>query len=179
MNINWDSATEEAVRHLQALIRIPTVNPPGNERPAADYLAEVLSALQAAWPHVAPLREHLFGLAFLMNQLGGNERNPLYWQEVLRVATVVAELVGQILTKLADVPYPFEHASGDVSVSDYLLNRLPPANEVGALFAAADELHDKLGTLYFRLMAQLAVTAEKVEAAIGLPRLPDPPEPRR
>jgi len=44
MNINWDSATEEAVRHLQALIRIPTVNPPGNERPAADYLAEVLSA---------------------------------------------------------------------------------------------------------------------------------------
>lgn len=42
--IPWDAITAETVRHLQALIRIPTVNPPGNERPAANYLAEVLAA---------------------------------------------------------------------------------------------------------------------------------------
>lgn len=44
MNINWDEITAETVRHLQALIRIPTVNPPGNEKPAAEYLAGVLAA---------------------------------------------------------------------------------------------------------------------------------------
>jgi acetylornithine deacetylase/succinyl-diaminopimelate desuccinylase-like protein len=33
---------DEAVRHLQALIRIDTTNPPGNETPAAEYLAETL-----------------------------------------------------------------------------------------------------------------------------------------
>lgn len=44
MHIHWDEGTAEVVRHLQALIRIPTVNPPGNEKPAAEYLAEVLSA---------------------------------------------------------------------------------------------------------------------------------------
>ncbi|HHH41942.1 MAG TPA: M20/M25/M40 family metallo-hydrolase, partial [Chloroflexi bacterium] len=44
MEINWQEATEEAVRHLQGLIRINTTNPPGNERVAADYLAELLSA---------------------------------------------------------------------------------------------------------------------------------------
>jgi acetylornithine deacetylase/succinyl-diaminopimelate desuccinylase-like protein len=33
---------DEAVRHLQALLRIDTTNPPGNERAAVDYLARVL-----------------------------------------------------------------------------------------------------------------------------------------
>jgi acetylornithine deacetylase/succinyl-diaminopimelate desuccinylase-like protein len=33
-----------AVKHLQALIRIDTTNPPGNETPAAEYLAELLAA---------------------------------------------------------------------------------------------------------------------------------------
>jgi acetylornithine deacetylase/succinyl-diaminopimelate desuccinylase-like protein len=34
---------DEAVRHLQALLRIDTTNPPGGERAAADYLAAELS----------------------------------------------------------------------------------------------------------------------------------------
>lgn len=42
--INWENIKEEAVRHLQALLRINTTNPPGNERPAAEYLAEVLQS---------------------------------------------------------------------------------------------------------------------------------------
>ncbi|MDQ3035428.1 MAG: M20/M25/M40 family metallo-hydrolase [Myxococcota bacterium] len=43
-SIDWASATEEAIEHFKALLRIPTVNPPGNERPAADYLARLLEA---------------------------------------------------------------------------------------------------------------------------------------
>jgi acetylornithine deacetylase/succinyl-diaminopimelate desuccinylase-like protein len=39
---DWVAATAEAIAHLKALLRIDTTNPPGNERPAADYLARVL-----------------------------------------------------------------------------------------------------------------------------------------
>jgi len=54
--VNWDRATEECIEHLRALIRIPSVNPPGTsdgaagrdsiggETAAAAYCAEVLSA---------------------------------------------------------------------------------------------------------------------------------------
>jgi acetylornithine deacetylase/succinyl-diaminopimelate desuccinylase-like protein len=35
---------DEAVRHLQALLRIDTTNPPGNETPAAEYLAQLFTA---------------------------------------------------------------------------------------------------------------------------------------
>ncbi len=39
--INWEGAFDEALSHLKALIRFNTVNPPGNEKPAAEYLVEV------------------------------------------------------------------------------------------------------------------------------------------
>lgn len=42
MAIDWNEATEEALRHFKALLRIDTTNPPGNERPAAEYVAGVL-----------------------------------------------------------------------------------------------------------------------------------------
>src|ERR1700733_14215496 len=40
--MDWPAATAEALAHLKALPRIDTTTPPGNERPAADYLARVL-----------------------------------------------------------------------------------------------------------------------------------------
>ncbi|MBN1956481.1 MAG: M20/M25/M40 family metallo-hydrolase [Anaerolineae bacterium] len=43
MTIDWQSITDEAVQHLQALIRIDTTNPPGNEQAAADCLAQLLA----------------------------------------------------------------------------------------------------------------------------------------
>ncbi|HEX2716888.1 MAG TPA: M20/M25/M40 family metallo-hydrolase [Gemmatimonadaceae bacterium] len=41
---DWAAAQEETVRHLQALIRMNTVNPPGNEIAVARYLEGVLKA---------------------------------------------------------------------------------------------------------------------------------------
>ena len=40
--LNWKAITAEAVHHLQALLRIDTTNPPGNELAAVEYLAGVL-----------------------------------------------------------------------------------------------------------------------------------------
>ena len=40
-DIHWGDAFGEAVSHFKTLLRFNTVNPPGNEKLAADYLAEV------------------------------------------------------------------------------------------------------------------------------------------
>jgi len=42
--VNWNQVRDEAVRHLQALLRIDTSNPPGNELAAAEYVAGVLTS---------------------------------------------------------------------------------------------------------------------------------------
>lgn len=39
--IDWSRFGEEAIDVFKSLLRIPTVNPPGNERPAAEYLARL------------------------------------------------------------------------------------------------------------------------------------------
>jgi acetylornithine deacetylase/succinyl-diaminopimelate desuccinylase-like protein len=38
----WAAVEVEALRHFQALVRFDTSDPPGNEKPAADYLRQVL-----------------------------------------------------------------------------------------------------------------------------------------
>jgi acetylornithine deacetylase/succinyl-diaminopimelate desuccinylase-like protein len=41
---NWAAVDEESMRHFQALLRFDTSDPPGNERPAVEYLKRVLEA---------------------------------------------------------------------------------------------------------------------------------------
>ena len=44
MAIEWAAVRDEVAGHLRALLRINTVNPPGNETAAARYLAGVAAA---------------------------------------------------------------------------------------------------------------------------------------
>ena len=44
-SLNWEALVQEAKRHLQALLRCDTTNPPGNEELAAAYLQEQLVAV--------------------------------------------------------------------------------------------------------------------------------------
>ena len=39
---DWKSVEAETLRHFQALVQFDTSDPPGNEKPAADYLKSVL-----------------------------------------------------------------------------------------------------------------------------------------
>src|SRR5438309_8478095 len=39
---DWPRIEEEALKHFQALVRINTTDPPGGERPAAEYVKQVL-----------------------------------------------------------------------------------------------------------------------------------------
>src|SRR5438270_8092269 len=40
--IDWKAVEAETLRHFQALVRIDTSNPPGNETRAVDYVKQVL-----------------------------------------------------------------------------------------------------------------------------------------
>jgi acetylornithine deacetylase/succinyl-diaminopimelate desuccinylase-like protein len=42
--IDWTAVEEETMRHFQALVRFDTSDPPGGEKPAADYVQQVLES---------------------------------------------------------------------------------------------------------------------------------------
>ena len=41
---DWTKVNDEAMRHYQALVRIDSTDPPGNETKVADYVKKVLEA---------------------------------------------------------------------------------------------------------------------------------------
>jgi acetylornithine deacetylase/succinyl-diaminopimelate desuccinylase-like protein len=55
--IDWNAVEAETMQHFQALLRFDTSDPPGNEKPAADYIRQVLekdgipSTVLALEPH--------------------------------------------------------------------------------------------------------------------------------
>ncbi len=61
MRIPWESFERQTLNHLRALIRLDTTNPPGNERIAADYLANIMAGAGIATTIVepAPMRANL------------------------------------------------------------------------------------------------------------------------
>lgn len=72
--INWHAVREEAVQHLQALIRIDTSNPPGNELAAAEYVAGVLAG-EGLSPRV--LKSSPARASVVTRLKGSGERPPL------------------------------------------------------------------------------------------------------
>lgn len=73
-NPHDEAVLEEASQHLQRLIRIDTSNPPGNETPAARYLADVLldDGIVAELHGPDPTRQSL-----IARIAGNGERRPL------------------------------------------------------------------------------------------------------
>jgi acetylornithine deacetylase/succinyl-diaminopimelate desuccinylase-like protein len=60
-SIDWAAVDKETLQHFQAIVRLDSADPPGNEKPVADYLQEVLKregidvqtfALEAHRPNV-------------------------------------------------------------------------------------------------------------------------------
>lgn len=84
--INWDNVKNEAIAHLQNLIRINTTNPPGNELEAVRYISGVLA--KEGIPH--EIFESFPGRGNLVARLKGNgARRPLLLTS--HVDTVPAE----------------------------------------------------------------------------------------
>jgi acetylornithine deacetylase/succinyl-diaminopimelate desuccinylase-like protein len=69
--LNFATVTEEALGYFKTLLRFDTVNPPGNERPAAEYIAGVLDREGIAYELV----ESQPGRASIVARLKGSGRH--------------------------------------------------------------------------------------------------------
>jgi acetylornithine deacetylase/succinyl-diaminopimelate desuccinylase-like protein len=86
--VNWTSLEEETLAHFQALLRLDTSNPPGNETRAVDYLRGVLEREGIATQTFAlePDRANL-----VATLKGSGARRPLLLMGHTDVVTVIPE----------------------------------------------------------------------------------------
>jgi len=88
-DVNWDQVFDETVAHLRALVQMDTTNPPGRERPAAEYLAAVLrrEGVEPVVLESAPERANL-----VARLRGSGEGSPLMLLSHLDVVPAEAEM---------------------------------------------------------------------------------------
>ena len=104
-------------------------------------------------------------------EVGKAPKNQPLINAVLRASASLRDELETFRRKLGDaIDYPFEHADENVTLAKFALPPVLPANDnVGDLLDASGEAINRLAVLYFRALGRLAVTAEEVEHAVGLP----------
>ncbi len=141
-----------------------------------------LSALASLNHHahtILQLRNDHAALGILLSKLQGNEANEQLIQEIRANMDFVWERVKDLRTHLKSVPYPLDHAKGEISIGHYMLGELPAEDDLVAVLNAGQAVWENLMTLYVRLVGRLVVVAERVEKLLGLEPLPEPPEDNR
>ncbi len=139
-------------------------------------LLDARESLHRAWPHIENLRFKMALLGMLFNDLNNNQKNAGLVTQINSVASQIAVLLRDTRTTLDAAPYPYEHGSGTVSIGTDFVPAVPGPEDFAELFDAGQGLVAKYYSLDYRLLSELIVLAERIETAIGLTPLPDPPE---
>ncbi|MCL2625038.1 MAG: M48 family metalloprotease, partial [Planctomycetaceae bacterium] len=101
----------------------------------------------------------------------------LHETEIKNLNDALFEGINSVCNALDEMPYPYDHAQGKVTLKTALLPKFDGTNnDIGYLVDAMEELHGRFGTLLGRIYLELVSLAETVETTIGLPVLPDLPD---
>ena len=144
-------------------------------RDEAGRLRPVLENLLGAWPALLDLRLAHSGLEKLLEELPQKQKDQNFIASLVERMHQVQRRWKAVLKALTEMPYPFEHGEGKISLQKYLVSKHPAPNDLGKTMEASAELLNKLFGLYLRVLGRLVLAAEQVEQAVGLPPLPDPP----
>src|SRR5690606_1651565 len=87
----------------------------------------------------------------------------------------LSKLLAEFRGRFESVPFPFEHATGTMSIATFIYEYEPGAEHPWQLYEAADTLGQPAFRLYGRVLGRLAEIAEQVERLAGLPPLPELP----
>jgi hypothetical protein len=148
----------------------------GGDRTAAHCgkLLDAREALHRAWPHIESLRLKVALLGTLFDDLSNNKENTSLVTLIKSVAARIVVLLRDARSSLGAAPYPYEHGSGTINISEDFVPAIPGPEQFAELFGAAQGLIAKYYSLDYRLLSELIVLAERIETAIGLELLAEP-----
>jgi Zn-dependent protease with chaperone function len=146
-------------------------------RSQADRILPALAAVEAGLPSLVMVSRAFLALAAMFKVTQENasrdSEDPVS-NAVLR--GLCEETHRQILvtkSSLTRTAYPFEHAAGNIAMASYALKVAPQLTKPASLLEATGQLQENLKVFYFRAMGRLGLLAESVEAALGMPPLPE------
>jgi Zn-dependent protease with chaperone function len=158
---------QERLQAVLSLLKTPEViSRVKSANTIADELLRLL-ALQGRLEGAEPTVRTVIGVVAQAQQaIETVVRDPTNEQAAERFTGLMAMLHGwgrELEQHLQDVPYPFEHATGPLSVSAYLRRELPAAKGPAYEYECAKEVVNRIVDLYSRSLGRMASQAEEVE----------------
>lgn len=134
--------------------------------PEASESLPVLQTLLSQNEMMRDLQDAYHILLIYLNNLAGNEAQlETALTNVLRQCSI---LLNRLRQGLGDKKYPFQHASGEITLKAFLLPKIPRWQDIDALLPALEDFLYKRNALHIRLAGRLAMIAETVEGELGL-----------
>lgn len=178
-----EGAFEQRVAAAGELLLVPAMNAKLAGEAAQLHnqmqrVSQTLPEIHLAYADTVKVRNQLASAALTLRAVGGQE---LAAETVSRIMSKV-EQIGVALhamsKRLHTASFPFEHADGQISLTRYMLPKLPPKDDVGEVLGAAERFVENYHYVYFRSIGTLANICQQVELALGLePQIEPPAEP--
>lgn len=138
-------------------------------RKQAGTLLEWLSCIQqvsSAMPEVLERRAYLQILATLFQERKNDEGI------AGRIDSALGDqfqALSELRFLLKEYDYPYDHADGRITMLQYAMTWTPSKNDGNEIMQAVEQLVERMQSLFFRVMGDLATIGENVEKALGLP----------
>jgi len=167
----FETAAGERLCLALVLLHEPSLGPKLNQatqqRRDCAALYPLVSRVGANLAAILSLRNELAVLTALCGHLSGSESNTLLVKKIHEGLRTVHERIASVYELFAHLPYPFDSAKGEIPLTQYLLEKMPPRDDLASTYEAADHLFDNLMTVYVRAMDRLCLITEGVETAAG------------
>lgn len=183
---SFEPFSEAAARRIElglSLLELPAVLeriPEGSAvRDEARRVYPCASLLARVMQEVPPTQRSASALARLLQKFnsGNNQKNEPLINAILRAGRALSEDLTRFSTLLpVGIDYPFDHARENITIGEFILERVPDTKDIGELMDAMSGATDRLFDLQKRCLGALAVAVLEVETALKLPPL-ERPEP--
>lgn len=112
----------------------------------------------------------------LLPHLEVNSNNAGYVDSVVQASKEVLGIVNDIARRTLEAPYPLDHRDTSMTIGKFLRPKtLLTPEQIGESYEMGSQVLERFDDLNRRLTARLALMAEQIELALGIPPLADPP----
>lgn len=131
-------------------------------------LLSTVSTVNAVGGELTDLRNGLPELRALTILVMESDEDEFLIRKLVRGMEDRFEMLQDLRRILQEHRYPFEHADGKISLAQYVIPERPHLRDIGGLHEAVEECLENMERLYVRCLGELALIAEKVEAAVEM-----------
>jgi hypothetical protein len=130
-------------------------------------LVDALKAMVAQLETIRSLRSNKGALDVMCQCLSEETPAPVI-DELTDLMKKVRNDLATIRQALSEVDYPFDHAAGEIKLSQFCLEALPGPDDLRGIYGAADAMLDRLVSCYYRIVGRMVVLALDVETSLNI-----------